>query len=60
MAKKATSGGGKLHKDEGRHPVPGFMSGGGKPKEWEARKGYTSERKTGPSAHGTKINLPKG
>lgn len=58
---RGASGGkgqGKLHKDEGNHPVPGFMSGGGKPKEWPARTGYTSESKHGPSSHGTKIKLP--
>ena len=51
---------GKLHKDPGQHPVPGFPSGGGKPKEWPARTGYTSESRKGPSSHGTKISLPKG
>lgn len=51
-------GGGKLNKDEGQHSVPGFMSGGGKPKEWPARTGYASESRLGPSSHGTKIKLP--
>jgi hypothetical protein len=55
-----SKGKGKLNKDEGQHSVPGFMSGGGHPKEWPARTGYTSESRLGPSSHGTKINLPKG
>lgn len=60
QTKAPSKGGGKLHKDAGNHPVPGFMSGGGKPKEWPARTGYTSESKKGASSHGTNISLPKG
>ena len=38
---------------------PGFLSGGGHPKEWPARTGYTSESRLGASSHGTNISLPK-
>jgi hypothetical protein len=58
--KNPMKGGGKLQKDPGNHPVPGFMSGGGKPKEWPARTGYTSESRLGASTHGRDIKLPKG
>jgi hypothetical protein len=44
MGKK---GRGKLQKDMGGHAVPGRTGQDGAPGKWEARTGYTSERKTG-------------
>ena len=52
-----SKGKGKLNRDPGQHDEPGFMSGGGHPKEWPARTGYTSESRLGPSSQGTKIKL---
>lgn len=48
---------GKLNKDEGCRPEPGFTMSE-KIKEWPARTGYASESRTGASKHGTKIKLP--
>ena len=57
-SESTAKGGGKLNRDDSQREQSGFMSGGGKPQEWEGRTGYTKENRIGASPKGTKIDLP--